>query len=76
MFVLPFTQYRLVPSIGKEPNAWEFWNPYANIKKQNEGKKRTVDEENIQGMLEKHDTLAMIISALITICQKRHCICR
>ncbi|MBQ4074897.1 MAG: hypothetical protein IJD39_06835 [Clostridia bacterium] len=39
----------------------------ANIKKQNEGKKRTVDEENIQGMLEKHDTLAMIISALITI---------
>lgn len=31
----PFTQYRLVPSIGKEPNAWEFWNPYANIKKQN-----------------------------------------
>ena len=38
-----------------------------NIKKQNEGKQRTVDEENIQGMLEKHDTLAMILSALITI---------
>lgn len=31
----PFTQYRLVPAIGKQPNAWEFWNPYANIKKQN-----------------------------------------
>lgn len=31
----PFTQYRLVPAIGVEPNAWEFWNPYANIKKQN-----------------------------------------
>lgn len=38
-----------------------------NIKKHNEGKQRTVDEENIQGMLEKHDTLAMILSALITI---------
>ncbi len=31
----PFTQYRLVPADGKEPVAWEFWNPYANIKKQN-----------------------------------------
>lgn len=38
-----------------------------HLKEQNEGKKRTVDEENIQGMLEKNDTLAMILSALITI---------
>lgn len=37
------------------------------LKKQNEGSKRTVDEENIQGMLEKHDTLAMILSAMIVI---------
>ncbi|MBQ4620009.1 MAG: hypothetical protein IJB25_09085 [Clostridia bacterium] len=37
------------------------------IKQKNEGAKRTVDEENIQGMLEKNDTLAMILSALITI---------
>lgn len=38
-----------------------------NIKKKNEGTMRTVDEENIQGILEKNDTLAMILSALITI---------
>lgn len=38
-----------------------------NIKKKNEGTMRTVDEENIQSMLEKNDTLAMILSALITI---------
>ena len=31
----PFTQARLVPAIGQQPSAWEFWNPYANIKKQN-----------------------------------------
>ena len=37
------------------------------IKKQNDGKKRVADEENIQGMLEKHDTLALILSALIVI---------
>ena len=37
------------------------------IKQKNTGVKRAVDEENIQGMLEKNDTLAMILSALITI---------
>lgn len=37
------------------------------IKNQKQGTMRTVDEENIQSMLEKHDTLAMILSALITI---------
>ena len=31
----PYTQYRLVPAIDKQPSAWEFWNPYANVKKQN-----------------------------------------
>ncbi|MBQ2701331.1 MAG: hypothetical protein IJF65_09290 [Clostridia bacterium] len=36
------------------------------IKKQNAGN-RTVDNDNISGMLEKHDTLAMILSALIVI---------
>ncbi len=38
-----------------------------NIKDRNKGAGRAVDEENIQDMLEKHDTLAMVLSALITI---------
>lgn len=38
-----------------------------NIKQKNEGSGRAVDEENIQNILEKNDTLAMILSALITI---------
>lgn len=38
-----------------------------NLKNQKQGTKRTVDEENIQSMLEKNDMLAMILSALITI---------
>lgn len=37
------------------------------LKKKNAGTKRTVDEENIQGMLEKNDTKAMIIAGLIVI---------
>ncbi len=34
-------------------------------KEQNKGKKRAFDETELENVLEKHDTLAMILSALL-----------